>query len=154
MSRFNSWLNELQPEMFVELSPELAAERVIRHGGWMIVETPRGEIEARAMVTRRIRPLTVGGRAIHQIGLPIHWGYAGETVGAIANDLTALITEPNVSMHEAKAFTCNVRPGRLRNIRKAVPVAAALRAPGDEPIPDTPGYAQPEGRQVRKGWRR
>jgi formate dehydrogenase major subunit len=154
MSRFNSWLNELQPEMFVELSPELAAERAIRHGGWMIVETPRGEIEARAMVTRRIRPLAVGGGTIHQIGLPIHWGYAGETVGAIANDLTALITEPNVSMHEAKAFSCNVRPGRLRNIRKAEPVAAALRAHGGDPIPDTPDCAQPEGRQMRKGLRR
>jgi formate dehydrogenase major subunit len=154
MSRFNSWLNELQPEMFVELSPELAAERVIRHGGWMIVETRRGEIEARAMVTRRIRPLTIGGKTIHQIGLPIHWGYAGETVGAIANDLTALITEPNVSMHEAKAFTCNVRPGRLRGIRKAKPVAVATRVHGDEPIPDTPEWAQPEGRQMRKGLRR
>ena len=51
MSRFNSWLNELQPEMFVEISGELASEYGIRHGGWMVVETPRGAIEARAMVT-------------------------------------------------------------------------------------------------------
>src|SRR5262249_39802623 len=130
MSRFNSWLNELQPEMFVELSPELAAERGIEHGGWMVVATPRGAIEARgvvarrrgaiearAMVTRRIRPLTVNGRALHQVGLPFHWGFAGETVGGIANDLPPIVLDPNVSIHEAKAFTCDVWPGRLENYR-------------------------------------
>ena len=63
MSRFNSWLNELQPEMFVELSPELAAERGIEHGGWLMVRSPRGDIEARAMVTRRLKPLRVAGPA-------------------------------------------------------------------------------------------
>jgi formate dehydrogenase major subunit len=153
MSRFNSWLNELQPEMFVELSPELARERGIAHGGWIVVATPRGEIEARAMVTRRIRPLDIAGRVVHQVGLPIHWGYAGETVGAIANDLTSLITEPTVSMHEAKAFTCNVRAGRLSGVRIARALAAPTR-PVDEPIPDTPAHAQPEGRQDTKGLRR
>ena len=54
MSRFNSWLNELQPEMFVELSPELAAERGIVHGGWLTVARRAARIEARAMVTRRL----------------------------------------------------------------------------------------------------
>src|SRR5207248_10296000 len=72
MSRFNSWLNELQPEMFVEVSPELALERGIVHGGWVVLSTPRGEIEARAMVTRRIKPLTVQGHVAHQVGIPIH----------------------------------------------------------------------------------
>jgi formate dehydrogenase major subunit len=150
MSRFNSWLNELQPEMFVELSPELAAERGIEHRGWMVVSTPRGAIEARAMVTRRIKPLIVAGRTAHQIGIPIHWGYAGETVGAIANDLIALQTDANVSMHEAKAFTCEVRAGRLENIRRAQPLPPAPRPYGSAPIPDTPHCAQPEGRQMRR----
>ncbi|HKF30060.1 MAG TPA: formate dehydrogenase-N subunit alpha [Candidatus Binataceae bacterium] len=146
MSRFNSWLNELQPEMFVELSPELAEEQGIQHRGWMVVSTPRGEIEARAMVTRRIRPLRVGNRIVHQIGLPIHWGYAGETVGAIANDLTALLADPNVGMHEAKAFSCSVRSGRLTNRKSAVAVEVAPRANRPQPIPQTPRWAQPEGR--------
>jgi len=154
MSRFNSWLNELQPEMFVELSPELAAQRGIEHRGWMIVATPRGEIEARAMVTRRMRPLIVNGQTIHQIGLPIHWGYAGETVGAIANDLTALVTDPNVSMHEVKAFSCNVRTGRLQRFKPATPLKVAPRANRDEPIPETPSWAQPEGRLQSWGIRR
>ena len=154
MSRFNSWLNELQPEMFVELSPELARERGIEHRGWMVVSTPRGEIEARAMVTRRIRTLRVDGRSIHQIGLPIHWGYAGETVGAMANDLTALLADPNVGMHEAKAFTCSVRSGRLINRKPAVPVEVAPRANRPQPIPLTPRWAQPEGRLQWWGLRR
>jgi formate dehydrogenase major subunit len=112
----------------------------------MVVATPRGEIEARAMVTRRLKPFLVGGRLIHQIGIPIHWGYSGESVGGAANDLTALITEPNVSMHEAKAFACQVRSGRLAivNARGVVPFAPL---PTREPVPDTPDSAQPEGRQ-------
>ncbi len=152
MSRFNSWLNELQPEMFVELGPELAAERGIEHRGWMIVTTKRAEIEARAMVTRRIRPLMVHGRVVHQIGLPIHWGYAGETVGSIANDLTPMLMGLNVSMHEAKTFTCNVRTGRLRSKpARAIPVA---QRPDSGPVPETPGFAQPEGRLDRAGLQR
>ena len=43
MSRFNSWLNELQPEMFAELSHQLAAERQIKHGDWLVIETPLNE---------------------------------------------------------------------------------------------------------------
>ena len=63
------------------------------------------------MVTRRLRPLQVDGRTVHQIGLPFHWGFAGETVGGIANDLTSLVADPNVSMHEGKVVRL---PGRGR----------------------------------------
>lgn len=152
MSRFNSWLNELQPEMFVELSPELAAERDIVHGGWVTVITPRAQIEARAMVTRRMKPLIVGGKTLHQVGLPIHWGYAGEVVGAMANDVTSLVTELNVSMHEAKAFACDVRAGRAANQDLGHAIKTEPRPFPSEPIPDTPDYAQPEGRQPRRRW--
>ncbi len=145
MSRFNSWLNELQPEMFIELSPELAVERGIEHGGWVTVQTARGRIEARAMVTRRLRPLFVEGRVIHQIGLPFHWAFAGETVGGNANDLTALLADPNVSMHESKAFACQVHPGRLDG-RAAGPTKPTAAWPTLEPVPDTPNAAQPEGK--------
>jgi formate dehydrogenase major subunit len=113
MTRWMPWLNALQPAMFAELSPELAAERNITPGGWMIVNTPRGEIEARAMVTRRMQPLCIRGRVIHQIGLPFHWGFQGGVTGSITNDLSHAVLEPNVSIEEAKAFTCNVHPGRL-----------------------------------------
>jgi formate dehydrogenase major subunit len=113
MTRWMPWLNALQPSLFAELSPELAAERNIKHGEWLIISTPRGEIEARAMVTRRMRPLLVSERMVHQIGLPFHWGFQGKSTGSITNDLTHMVLEPNVSIEEAKAFTCNVRPGHL-----------------------------------------
>ena len=113
MTRWMPWLNALQPSLFAELSPELAAERNIKHGEWLIISTPRGEIEARAMVTRRMRPLLVSERMVHQIGLPFHWGFQGKSTGSITNDLTHMVLEPNVSIEEAKAFTCNVRPGRF-----------------------------------------
>jgi formate dehydrogenase major subunit len=144
MSRFNSWLNELQPEMFVELSPELAAERGITNGGWLTVRSPRVAIEARALVTPRIQPLQVNGRVVHQIGLPFHWGFAGEAVGGNANDLTSLVADPNVSMHEGKVFTCQVYAGRLAG---AFPNRTQPYAPwpSREPAPETPAAGQPEG---------
>ena len=145
MSRFNSWLNELQPEMFAELSPQLAAERGIEHGGWMTIQTARGQIEARAMVTRRLKPFPIEGRVVHQIGLPFHWAFAGETVGGNANDLTSIVADPNVSMHESKAFACQVRPGRLQG-HAPQPTVPAAPWPTLDPIPDTPSSAQPEGR--------
>ncbi len=113
MTRWMPWLNALQPALFVELSPELASERHIQHGAWMIISTPRGEIEARAMVTQRMRPLHIRGHTVHQIGMPFHWGFQGKSTGSITNDLAHMVLEPNVSIEEAKAFTCNVRPGRL-----------------------------------------
>ena len=144
MSRFNSWLNELQPEMFVEISPALADEYGIEHGGWMVVETPRAAIETRAMVTNRIKELNVNGRLLHQIGIPFHWGYAGETVGGIANDLASIVLEPNVSIHEAKAFSCRVRAGRLQDVHADRPLKPALW-PTRERAPETPQSNQPEG---------
>ncbi len=144
MSRFNSWLNELQPEMFVEISPELAAERGVGNGDWVTVRSARGAIECRALVTRRIKPLQVAGRRVHQVGLPFHWSFAGEVVGGNANDLTALMAEVNVSMHEGKVFACQVEPGR--NAGKP-PVATKTAVPWytRDAVPDTPASAQPEG---------
>jgi len=113
MTRWMPWLNALQPALFAEISPELAAERKIKHGEWLIISTPRGEIEARAMVTRRMRPLRIAGQVVHQIGLPFHWGFQGKSTGSITNDLAHMVLEPNVSIEEAKAFTCNVRPGHI-----------------------------------------
>ena len=70
MTRWMPWLNALQPALFAELSPELASERHIRHGEWVIINTPRGEIEARAMVTRRMRPLFVSGASCIKSACP------------------------------------------------------------------------------------
>ena len=63
-------------------------------------------------MTERIQPLRLGRRRVHQVGLPWHWGYQGVSRGDVANDLTALVADPNVTIHEAKAFTCDLRAGR------------------------------------------
>jgi formate dehydrogenase major subunit len=126
MSRTLSHLAELQPEMFCEISPELAAERGIRHGGWMTVITPRGILEGRAMVTRRIRPLAIAGKTVHQVGLPYHWSYRGLVKGDTANDLIAINEEPNVSIMETKGLLCNVFPGRRRRGKAALEQVADL----------------------------
>jgi formate dehydrogenase major subunit len=112
MSRWLPYLAELQPEMFCEVSPALARERGLEHGGWMTVVTMRGAIEARVMVTDRITPLVIEGREVHQVGLPYHWGVRGYATGDSANDLVGLALDPNVHIGEYKALTCDVRPGR------------------------------------------
>jgi formate dehydrogenase major subunit len=108
MSRWNPWLTELMPELFAELSPELAGEKGIANTDWVRIRTPRGEIRAKALVTRRLRPFQLGGKVVHQIGLPWHWGWQGLVTGAVVNQLTALVGDPNVSIHEGKAFVCDL----------------------------------------------
>jgi formate dehydrogenase major subunit len=112
MSRTLSHLAELQPEFFCELSPELAEEAGITPGGWVTVSSPRGVIEARALVTSRMKPIHVEGQIVHQVGLPYHWGYKGIVKGDAANDLVAISQEPNVRIMETKALVCNVARGR------------------------------------------
>jgi formate dehydrogenase major subunit len=108
MSRWNPWLTELMPELFVELSPELAQEKGIRNLDWVRISSPRSQIRAKALVTRRMRPLQINGKTVHQVGMPWHWGYEGLSTGDVVNELTALVGDPNVSIHEGKAFVCNV----------------------------------------------
>ena len=112
MSRWVPYLSELQPEMFCEVSPELARERGLEHGGWATIVTARAAIEARVVVTDRIPPLLVHGQTIHQIGLPYHWGPNGYSVGDAANELAALSLDPNVHIQEVKAMSGDIRPGR------------------------------------------
>ena len=112
MSRYLEYLAELQPEMFVEVSPMLAAERGLENGGWCHVVTSRAVIEGRVLVTDRLRPLRVDGRIVHQVWLPYHWGQGGLVTGDSANDLFGVTLDPNVLIQESKAGTCDVLPGR------------------------------------------
>jgi formate dehydrogenase major subunit len=112
MSRFLPYLSELQPAFFCEVSPQLAAERGLEHLGWATIITARNAIEARVMVTERIRPLQIQGRTLHQVGLPWHWGPNGITTGDAANELAHLALDPNVHIQEVKAMACDVQPGR------------------------------------------
>ncbi|MFF7335335.1 formate dehydrogenase [Streptomyces sp. NPDC008150] len=112
MSRWSPYLSELQPELFCELSPQLAAERGLEHGGWATIITARNAIEARVMVTERLAPLRVHGRTVHQIGLPFHWGPNGVVTGDAVNELVAIALDPNAHIQEDKALTADIRPGR------------------------------------------
>jgi formate dehydrogenase major subunit len=112
MSRNVPYLAELQPEFFVEVSPELAAERRLEHGGWATVVTARSAVEARVMVTQRIKPLRIQGQAVHVVGTPYHWGGVGIVTGDSANDLLPLVLDNNVHISEYKVATCDIRPGR------------------------------------------
>lgn len=110
MSRWNPWLTELMPELFIELSAELAIEKGIQTSDWVRITTPRGQIRARALVTRRLRPLRIKGKQVHHVGMPWHWGWQGVVTGDVVNTLTALVGDPNVSIHQGKAFVCNIEP--------------------------------------------
>jgi formate dehydrogenase major subunit len=147
MSRFLPYLAELQPQMFVEVHPDLARERGLTHGGWAHVVTARAAIEARVLVTDRVRPVRVNGREMHQVGLPYHWGQRGLTTGGGANDLSHMALDPNVHIQEVKAFTCDIRPGRrprgaklkqYADERRAQAQAARAQRPRVEPMEDTP----------------
>jgi formate dehydrogenase major subunit len=113
MSRYLPHLAELQPELFAEISPQLADELSIKNGEYLTITTVRGAIEARSLVTERIKPLTVDGRLVHQICLPYHFGYKGLVTGDTPNDLLAISEEPNVRIMETKALVCHAKPGRL-----------------------------------------
>jgi formate dehydrogenase major subunit len=121
MSRWLSWLSELQPEMFCEVSPELAAERGLKNGGWATIRTLRAEIEARVLVTQRLRPLRILGRVVYQIGLPYHWSTKGVVRGDAANDLIGFVADPNVSIQESKALTGDIEPGRRSRRPRPLP---------------------------------
>ena len=112
MSRGLPHLAELQPELFCEISPELAELAGIENGEFATITTPRGIVEARALVTARMPSLTIDGKRVHQVGIPYHWGWSGMATGDVANDLLAISQEPNVRIMEAKALLCNIAPGR------------------------------------------
>ena len=112
MSRWTPYLAELQPEFFVEVSPELAAERGLEHAGWATMVSARGVVEARVMVTDRMTPLHLDGNVVHQIGVPYHWGANGYARGDSLNELSSMSLDPSSHIQEVKALTVDIRPGR------------------------------------------
>lgn len=112
MSRQLPYLSELQPGLFVEVSPELAAERGLTHMEWAHVVTSRSAVDARVFVTDRMRPLRVEDRVVHQVWMPYHWGSVGLIDGDVVNDLLGVVADPNVFIQESKVATCDIQPGR------------------------------------------
>jgi formate dehydrogenase major subunit len=111
MTRNLPWLVELMPQMFCELSEELAAERGIKMGDPITIESKRGNIQAVAVVTKRFKPLKLGDKTVHQIGLPWHWGFTGLCIGDSANSLSPHVGDANTMIPEYKAFLVRVKEG-------------------------------------------
>jgi anaerobic selenocysteine-containing dehydrogenase len=109
MSRVLPWLAEAQPNMFVEISRELAAEKGVKNGEMVEVTSARGALKAVALVTARLKPLKVDGQTVHIVGLPWHFGWSGLATGPSANELTPHIGDANTMIPEYKAFLVTVR---------------------------------------------
>ena len=115
MSRVLSHLAELQPELFAEISPELARIAGVANNEWVTIFTPRALISAKALVTARMPTLQIDGKTIHQVGLPYHWGWKGMATGDVVNDLLVISQEPNVRIMETKGLVCNLIAGRRQS---------------------------------------
>jgi len=127
MTRYQPWLVEAEPQMFCELSVELAKLRGIKNGDRVIVSTPRGKMWAIAMVTNRIKPFNVAGQIVHLVGLPWHYGWlVPKDGGDSANILTPSIGDANTMIPEFKAFMVNV-------VKEEKPKAEKKPAPKAEP---------------------
>lgn len=109
LSRTLGWLSEVQPNMFVEMSEELAAEKGIKNGDNVRVASARGEISCVAVVTSRFKPFTIDGQKLHHVGMPWHFGWSGIATGDSANDLTPHVGDGNTGIPEYKAFLVDVR---------------------------------------------
>jgi len=144
MTRWLSWLSELQPEAFCEVSPELAREAGLENGGWATIRTLRGEIEVRVLVTERIPTMKLDGRRFHTIGLPYHWGWTGRSRGESANELISFVGDPNVYIQESKVLTAQIEPGRTSKNRRAAtsgPLLPDVDGAVAKPR-DLPGFGQ------------
>ncbi len=99
----------LQPEQFVEIGEALAKEKGLKAGDRVTVRSNRGLIKAVAVVTKRIKPLTVNGKTVHTVGVPIHWGFKGVAKnGYITNTLTPYVGDANVQTPEFKSFLVDI----------------------------------------------
>jgi formate dehydrogenase major subunit len=111
MSRHTPWLQEMMPQIFVEISKELAAERGFKNGQVVKVSSARGGLWAVAAVTSRFKPFKIMGSTVHQVGLPwcFGWQYPEDGSGGdSANILTPSIGDANTMIPETKAFMVNI----------------------------------------------
>jgi formate dehydrogenase major subunit len=100
----------LQPQAFAEISEGLARKKGIRNDDWVVVRSKRGQLKVKALVTKRLPTLTIDGKEVEVVGLPIHWGFVGLTKkGYITNTLTPPVGDANIQTPEYKAFLVDVQ---------------------------------------------
>jgi len=115
MTRNLPWLVELVPDMFVEIGTTLAKAKGLKNGDMATITSARGAIEARVLVTPRIKPLVVNGKTVEQVGMIWHFGFNGLAKGSSANVLTAAVGDANTGIPESKAFLCDIRKGGMKS---------------------------------------
>ncbi len=114
MTRNQPWLVEMQPNMFVEMSVDLAKRKGIKNGDWVKIKSIRGETEAVALVTERMQVLKVNGKNVDIVNMPYHYGYKGLCTGGpknisyAANVLTPHVGDANTAIPESKAFLVDI----------------------------------------------
>ncbi len=109
MTRRQAWLVEMEPEIFCEMNPKLAASLSIKNGDTVVLSSKRGKLEAVAMVTERLQPQTIMGKEVHMVGIPWHFGWMVPKYGGdAANLITPSVGDPNTGIPETKAFMVNV----------------------------------------------
>ena len=110
MTRTQPWLLELQPQVFVEMSEELAKLKGIKNGERVMVSSARGSLECTAIVTKRFKPFKIAGKTVHEVGVPWHYGWRWPESGTeeSANLLTPPTGDANTRIPETKAFMVNV----------------------------------------------
>ncbi len=109
LTRWQAWLLEAMPELYVEIGDLLAKEKGIENGQRVRVYSVRGNVECVAMVTKRFRPFLVEGKTVHQVGLPFNYGWLHPKDGGDStNFLTPTVGDANTFCPEYKAFMVNV----------------------------------------------
>jgi formate dehydrogenase major subunit len=102
------WLNELMPEPVVEIPVSLGEKLGVKSGDWVKVSSARGEVTVKAVVTRRMAPLQVGGKEVTIVWMPYNWGFQGLSTGASVNHLTIDAVDPGAGTQETKACLVDV----------------------------------------------
>ncbi len=109
LTRWQSYLVELQPHAYAEISEEVAEWKGIQNGDWVTVKSARGEVDCLAVVTKRFKPMMVGGKEIHQIGMTFNGGWLfPKDFGDSANLVTPTVGDGNSMTPEYKAFMVNI----------------------------------------------
>jgi len=123
MTRWQPWLVEMQPSFFIELSEELARERGIKNGDKVFIKSARGQAEAVATVTARLKPFLIDGKTVHEVAIPWHYAWITSSIreysevdkkpelftyGDAANRLTPNIGDANTMIPESKAFMVDI----------------------------------------------
>ncbi|MBL96098.1 MAG: Formate dehydrogenase H [Alphaproteobacteria bacterium MarineAlpha3_Bin5] len=117
-SRANSWLAELQQDMFCEIHPVDANNSGIRDGAMMWVESPEGgRVKVKALVTERVAegvafmPFHFGG---HWMGADLRDKYPEGTdpyvLGEASNMCGTYGYDSVTQMQETKTTLCRVKP--------------------------------------------